>query len=57
MSPTFYLDIFQQNRFDHFGAHQNTTSPPVQDVGARLQVHLEYREFHESSVKQTGKVW
>lgn len=39
--PTFYLNIFQKNRLQHFGAHQDSAGPPVQDVGAGFQVHLE----------------
>lgn len=45
MLLTFYLDIFQQNRFHHLGPHQHSSCPPVEDVGARFQVHLEYTNY------------
>lgn len=64
---TFYLNIFQQNGLHHFGPHQDSTRPPVQDVGARLQVHLEHTRFHALPVEpwpeqgecnsQEEKVW
>lgn len=38
---TFDLDVPDQHRFDLFAPHQDASGPPIQDVHARLQTHLE----------------
>lgn len=44
---TFDVNVFQENRLHHFGPHQDSAGPPVQNVVAGFQVHLEHARFCE----------
>lgn len=52
---TLYLDVLEQHRFDHLPSHQDPSGSPVQDVGARLQVHLKTQEMKQPANLKINK--